>query len=127
MEVATQTELSLLDFTNTRAFSRNLHLKTLSCCHSIFIQNTLGDDDSPLIVDLSSQTFETGGLSVENCTQTNMDFDTDMVYTENCLSSTDNPVVSFYHQLLFESQDQPLLENEEPYLVFNSFSQTILM
>lgn len=67
----------------------------LSECHSFFLENTFTDDDTPLFVEHSTITAETGGLLVNKdtdnpVTSEELERAKFFLFTENKLSETDD-------------------------------------
>ena len=74
---------------NFKIFNKYIKAEELSTVTSLFTQNTLALDDSPVYIDHLVQTVESGGflndknVQSETCETLNVD-----IYTDNCISST---------------------------------------
>ena len=129
MDADTQTNLTLTGVELTRVFNIYLNQKGLSACHSLFLENTLCSDETPVLVESHTQTLESGGLTVEKESQTETTYNSCCtVFTENCISSTDMPELSSVHIIaeLDTQYDPKLFDSTEEHLISNSFSQTIM-
>ncbi|KAL4223315.1 hypothetical protein ACF0H5_016786 [Mactra antiquata] len=120
VSVECQTEVSTVNSVYDKLFNRE-YRKALVKCQSFFMCNTLADDNSPIFIDMYTQTIESGGLIVDKGVQThseNLEFET--VFTENVLSHTEVQCSSF------ENSDESDSYSQEDVMLCNSSANTII-
>ena len=120
--ISTQTDCILVTEENSlKVFNKTLSNIPLTTCYSFFLENTLVEDPSDVLIDRDVQTLESGGFCKEFGTQCSQILLLANVFTESVLSGTTELVLEYQNE--YTDHDDDITYTN---IAYDSYTQTLL-